>query len=168
MSSIAALFGRIFLAALFILQGAGKLMYQNAYNQSYANNPYLDWMAAPGTMAVPLGIFELVIGILILLGFMTRATALVAAIYAVLTAVYLHLANIAEPIHQQLLLMWLAIAGGLLMLFAYGNTRGSLDRLRRKKDDTVVVERDHYIERDPATGERVHVDTQSETHRVKH
>lgn len=166
MSSIAALFGRIFLAALFISQGASKLIYRNDYNLSYANNPNLDWLAAPGAMAVPLGIFELVIGVLILLGFMTRATALVAAIYAILTAVYLHLANVAQPVHQQLLLMWFAVAGGLLMLFAYGNTRGSLDRIRRKKDEAVVVERDHYIERDPATGERVHVDTQSETHRV--
>ncbi len=166
MSSIAAFFGRIFLAALFILQGLGKVMYQNDYNQSYASNPQLDWLAAPGAMAMPLGIFELVIGILILLGLMTRMTALVAAIYALLTAVYLHLGRVAEPQHQQLLLMWLAVAGGLLMLFAYGNTRGSLDRLRRRKPDEVVVERDHYIERDPATGERIHVETETDSTRI--
>ncbi len=163
MSSIAAFFGRIFLSALFILQGLGKIMYQNAYNQSYASNPQLDWLAAPGAMALPLGLFELAIGVLILLGFMTRMTALVAAIYAILTAVYLHLGRVAEPQHQQLLLMWLAVAGGLLMLFAYGHTRGSLDRMRRKTPDEVVVERDHYIERDPATGERVVVNTESDT-----
>lgn len=162
MSSIAALFGRIMLAALFLLSGAGKIMYQGAYNQSYANNPHLDWLAAPGAMALPLGIFELVLGILILLGFMTRMTALVAAAYALLTAIYLHLGNLAQPLHQQLFLMWVAIAGGLFMLFAYGNTRGSLDRLRRKTPDEVVVERDHYIERDPVSGERTVVATETD------
>lgn len=166
MSSIAALVGRIFLSALFILQGLGKLMYQNQYNQSYANNPHLDWLAAPGAMALPLGLFELALGVLILLGFFTRLSAIIAAIYAILTAVYLHLGNVSEPIHQQLLLMWLAIAGGLLMLFAYGNTRGSLDRLRAKKPDEVVVERDHYIERDPVTGERIVVGTETDRTRV--
>lgn len=167
MSSIAALLGRIFLSALFILQGLGKIMYQSAYNQSYANNPQLDWLAAPGAMALPLGLFELALGVLILLGFMTRLTALTAAIYAILTAIYLHLGNVAQPIHQQLLLMWLAIAGGLLMLFAYGHTRGSLDRLRRKTPDEVVVERDHYIERDPVTGERVVVGTEQDVTRAE-
>lgn len=162
MSSIAALIGRIFLSALFILQGLGKLMYQNQYNESYANNPHLDWLASPGAMAQPLGLFELVLGVLILLGFFTRFSALVAAIYAILTGIYLHLGNVAQPIHQQLLLMWFAIAGGLLMLFAYGNTRGSLDRLRAKKPTEVVVERDHYIERDPATGERTVVNTETD------
>lgn len=161
MSSIAALIGRIFLSALFILQGLGKLMYQSPYNEAYANNPHLDWIAAPGAMAVPLGVFELVIGILILLGFFTRLSAIVAAIYAVLTAIYLHLGNMSDPIHQQLLLMWLAVAGGLMMLFAYGNTRGSLDRLREKKPKEVIVERDHYIERD-ATGERTIVNTETD------
>ena len=166
MSSIAALFGRIFLASLFIMQGLGKIIYQSQYNANYANNPHLDWLAASGAIALPLGLFELALGILILLGFFTRLSALAAAIYAILTAIYLHLGNMSEPIHQQLFLMWFAIAGGLLMLFAYGNTRGSLDRLRAKKPDEIVVERDHYIERDPATGERIVVGTETERTQV--
>lgn len=166
MSSIAALVGRIFLSALFILQGLGKILYQDQYNASYANNPNLEWLAAPGAMALPLGLFELAIGVLILLGFFTRLSAIIAAVYAILTAIYLHLGNFAQPMHQQLLLMWFAIAGGLLMLFAYGNTRGSLDRLRAKKPTEVIVERDHYIERDPVTGERVVVGTETDRQRV--
>lgn len=177
MSSIAAFLGRILLSAIFILSGLGKILYQADYNQSYAANPYLNWLAAPGQMAVPLGIFELVAGILILFGFLTRITSVVLAIYAVLTAIYLHLGKFAEPLHQQIFLQWLAIAGGLLLLFAYGNTRYSFDRVRRRNTelaDERDLERERareleratravpaekvLVERDPVTGEERIID----------
>lgn len=138
-SSIFALLGRIGLSLLFILSGAGKLLYPASYNAELTANPYLAMISAGSQWAVPLGIFELIAGVLILLGFLTRITAILLAFYSLLTALFLH-GQLGDPVQQRLFLMQVAIAGGLFVLFAYGNTRASLDNLRARRRDQAVVQ----------------------------
>lgn len=146
MAAIGTLFafiGRIGLSLIFILAGVGKLMNPDATNQMIANNPYLSSMGFL-PMAWGVGLFELIAGIFILIGFMTRLTSLLLAGFCILSALFFH-NDLGDPMQQANFLKNIAIAGGFLVLFAYGNTRSSLDSYRAAKKEqanrTVVHER---------------------------
>ena len=82
---------------------------------------------------MPLAItVEVGCGLLIVLGYYTRAAALVLAGFCVATAVVFHskLGNRNELLHFE---KDLAIAGGFLVLFAHGAGAWALDALRSRK-----------------------------------
>ncbi len=137
-SSVFALFGRLCLALFFVLSGGGKVLYQSEYNEALVANPYLASLSAGPQWALPLGIFELIAGLLILFGLLTRLTAITFALYCLLTALFLH-TSFGDPFQVQLFLQQVAMAGGFFVLFAYGNTRASLDTLRARRRDQVGV-----------------------------
>ncbi|NCP10630.1 MAG: DoxX family protein [Sphingomonadales bacterium] len=137
-----AFIGRIGLSLIFILAGIGKLMNPGSTSEMIANNPYLSSMGFL-PMGWGVGLFELIAGIFILVGFLTRLTSLVLAAFCILTALFFH-NQLGDQLQQAMFLKNIAIAGGFLVLFAYGNTRASLDSYRaarRDADKTVVRER---------------------------
>jgi putative oxidoreductase len=120
----AALAGRLLLAALFLHEAYAKL---TAYSAAVA---YSEAFGVPGTL-VPLAVaVELAGGLMILLGFHARAAALVLAGFCVATALLFHtrLGVRNELLHFE---KDLAIAGGLLVLFAHGAGRWALDTVRQ-------------------------------------
>jgi putative oxidoreductase len=122
MTDAAALVGRILLAALFLHEAYATL---TAYSAAAA---YSEAFGVPG-MLLPLALVaEVGGGLLILLGYYTRAAALVLAGFCMFTAVVFHhrfgVRN--ELLHFE---KDLAIAGGLLVLFAHGAGRWALDAL---------------------------------------
>ena len=126
MALIAAIIGRLLLAIMFIIAGFQKIGDQGAMNgQLVAVN-------LPGNMALGLGIFEIVAGLLLAVGLMTRLVSLVLLVFVAGGIVLLH-NDIANPIQLQLALKDLAIMGGLLMTFAYGQMRGSYDFMRERR-----------------------------------
>ena len=119
----AALVGRLLLAALFLHEAWSKL---TAYSAALA---YMQAFGVPGQL-LPLAIaVELGCGILIVLGYQTRAAALVLAGFCLATAVLFHskLGDRNQLLHFE---KDLAIAGGLLVLFAHGAGAWALDALR--------------------------------------
>jgi putative oxidoreductase len=114
MATLAAIIGRLCIAALFILSGIAKLMDPAGTAQFIASNSTL-----PGTLAIPVAIFEIVAGVLLGLGFMTRLVAIVLAGFVALATLLFHY-QITDPGQQQAASKNLAILGGLLMVFAYG------------------------------------------------
>ena len=133
MSMIAALIGRILLAVIFIVSGIGKMI---------DPAPAAGMMAAaglPANMAIGVGIFELVAGVLLAIGLMTRLVSIVLFVYVGMTILFFHNA-LADPAQQVNALKNLAIMGGMLMVFAYGQMRWSYDhwRARAKLHDTEV------------------------------
>lgn len=114
MAVIAAIIGRLCIAVLFVLAGIGKVVDQAGTAQYIASTTQL-----PGTLALPTGIFEIVAGLLLGLGIMTRLTAIVLAGFTALTTLFFHY-QITDPQQQIMFLKNLAIFGGLLMVFAYG------------------------------------------------
>ena len=133
MSMVAALIGRILLAVIFIVSGIGKVI---------DPAPAAGMMAAaglPANMAIGVGIFELVAGVLLAIGLMTRLVSIVLCVYVGLTILFFHNA-LADPAQQVNALKNLAIMGGMLMVFAYGQMRWSYDhwRARAKLHDTEV------------------------------
>jgi putative oxidoreductase len=121
--SAAALVGRALLAAIFLHEAVSKL---TAYSAALA---YMRAFGVPGEL-LPFAIaVELGCGVLILCGYQTRAAALVLAVFCLATAVLFH-RNLGD--RNQLLHFEkdLAIAGGLLVLFARGAGAWALDALR--------------------------------------
>ncbi|WP_201739118.1 DoxX family protein [Flavisphingopyxis soli] len=154
LGTLFAFIGRIGLSLIFILSGVGKLMNPEATNSYIASNPYLSSMGFL-PMAWGIGLFELVAGVFILIGFMTRLTSLLLAGFTILAALFFH-NDFGDPMQQANFLKNIAIAGGFLVLFAYGNTRSSLDSYRAARKDqadrTVVHERvvhDEALGNDP-------------------
>jgi len=116
--------GRVLLAAIFLHEAAVKL---TGYSAALA---YMQAFGVPGQL-LPLAIaVELACGLLILLGYQTRAAALVLAGFCVAAAILFH-AKFGD--RNQLLHFEkdLAIAGGLLVLFAHGAGAWALDAFRR-------------------------------------
>jgi len=125
MSMIAALIGRILLAVIFIVSGIGKIM---------DPAPAAGMMASvglPANMALGVGIFELVAGVLLAIGLMTRLVSIVLFVYVGLTILFFHSA-FTDPAQQVNALKNLAIMGGMLMVFAYGQMRWSYDHWRAR------------------------------------
>ncbi|CAN4276935.1 COG2259 Predicted membrane protein [Methylophilaceae bacterium] len=113
---------RILLAQVFLLQIVMLIV-------GFFSNPdgYYQYQVGLGSLGLP-GIFapliiliQLVCGLALLLGFKTKFFALFMAIYAVIISFLLHL-----PVLQ-----YLAIAGGLLMLYQNPITAFSIDNLKK-------------------------------------
>lgn len=124
-NSAIVLIGRILMSIIFILAGFGKLTDiagTTAYFSSY-NLP------APTVTAVIVGLVELVGGLAVLVGFQTRVAAYLLALFAIASALVAHMnwSDMMQLINFQ---KNLAIAGGFLVLAAYGAGAYSIDARR--------------------------------------
>jgi putative oxidoreductase len=126
MSLIAAVLGRFLIAIMFIISGTQKITDPGPTAQMLlATN-------LPASFALPTGVFELVAGVMLAVGLMTRLTALALFGFVGLTIFFFH-HDFADPLQGTLALKNLAIMGGLLMTFAYGQVRGTLDYMRERR-----------------------------------
>jgi len=133
-NTIAALIGRILLALIFIVSGASKLF------DPSGTEALITGVGLPAGLAIPAGLFELVAGLALALGFMTRLFSILLAGFCLVTAFFFH-NQIGDPMQAAMALKNVAIAGGLLCLFAHSQMRWSYDsmRLTRKAE---IAERD--------------------------
>jgi putative oxidoreductase len=113
--------GRVLLALLFLLAGVGKL---GAYNATAA---YMSSVGVPGRLLPAVIATELLGSLAIILGWKTRAVALLLAGFSVITALIFH-SNFADQIQMIMFLKNISIAGGFLLLVANGAGPLSLDR----------------------------------------
>jgi putative oxidoreductase len=113
---------RVLIAQIFLLQVIALIV-------GFMSNPtgYQEYQAGLGSLGLP-GIFapliifmNLVGGLALLLGYKTKAFALIMAIYIVILSFILRL-----PVLQ-----YLAIAGGLLLLYVNPITACSIDNLKK-------------------------------------
>ena len=122
----AALAGRCLLAGLFLHEAWSKMAAYSAA-VAYAKAFGVPEQLLPFAIAVELGC-----GIAILFGYYARAGALLLAAFCVATALVFHLrwSNHNELLHFE---KDLAIAGGLLVLFARGPGAWAIDAVQRKR-----------------------------------
>lgn len=76
--------------------------------------------------------FEFGGGLAILFGFLTRTTAIITAVFTLLTAFLFH-SNFAEGVNSLMFMKNLTIAGGFLLLTITGLRAISIDRVLNKK-----------------------------------
>ena len=114
-----ALLGRLLLAALFILEGWSKL---KGYGPAAA---YMERFSVPGALLPLVILVELGGGMLIAVGWQTRLAALALTGFCIAAALLFHttFADRNQLLHFE---KDLAIAGGLLALFAFGPGRYSI------------------------------------------
>ena len=126
MATIAALIGRILLGALFVMAGLGKVM-DPAATAAYreAESPF------PGSLALAVGVFEVVAGLILASGFMTRLASLALLVFTALATLFFH-EQVTDQTQAAMALKNVAIIGGLLMVFAYGQVRGQVGLWRER------------------------------------
>ncbi|MCR6475452.1 DoxX family protein [Variovorax sp. ZS18.2.2] len=123
-----ALIGRILVAYLFIPAGIGKLMGFGG-TVGYITSVGLPLPEVGAAIAI---IVELGFGIALLLGFKTRWTAIVLALFTIATALFFHkywaVPDAMKMMQQINFNKNIAIAGGLLAFAAFGPGRFSIDK----------------------------------------
>ncbi len=116
MSSIASLVGRALLAAIFIYGGIGKI---SGYEGTAG---YMQSFGIPGELLPAVIALELGGGLMLLAGAFSRFAALALAVFTIAAGVIFH-GNTADQMQWLMLIKNVAIAGGLLMVFAHGPGR---------------------------------------------
>lgn len=118
-----ALVARIFLAALFIIAGLGKLA-DPAGTIGYIASVGLPLPSVAYGGAAAL---EVLGGLAVLVGFKTRLAALAIAGFSLVSAGIFH-NQLSDQIQFVMFMKNVAIAGGFLLLTAFGPGRYSFDR----------------------------------------
>ena len=117
---IIEIFGRIFLATIFLFEGINKIFnYEDTIE-------YMESFNVPGFLTMPAIILEILFPLLLIIGYQTKLSALVLAIFTLTTALIFH----TDFTNQMQLISFLknfAIAGGFLILFINGAGKYSLD-----------------------------------------
>ena len=117
---IIEVFGRIFLSTIFIFEGINKIFnYEGTIE-------YMESFNVPEFLAIPTIILEILFPLLLIIGYQTKLSALVLAIFTLATALIFH----TDFTNQMQLISFLknfAIAGGFLILFINGAGKYSLD-----------------------------------------
>ena len=124
----AALAGRLMLAAIFIMSGLSKISgFDGAVGAIASKGLPVPQVLAALTIAVELGG-----GILLAVGLKARWAALAIGVFTVLAALLFHnyWAVAPEQRMAQYINFWknVAMTGGMLMVFAFGPGRYSIDR----------------------------------------
>ncbi|BBN83874.1 membrane protein [Pseudoalteromonas sp. A25] len=129
-ANAAVLIARFGLSAIFILAGLNKIQYFDGNAQ---------YMASAGLPAelLPLVIaFELIGGLFILTGLLSRITALAFAGFSVVSALLFH-ADLNDQIQFIMFFKNIAMAGGFLMLTAHGAGQWSIDQVINQKTNAL-------------------------------
>ncbi|MBE0377228.1 DoxX family protein [Pseudoalteromonas prydzensis] len=122
LTNISSLLARVGLAALFILTSFSKIQYFDATAQ---------YMASAGLpeFLLPLVIaFELIGGLLIVLGLLTQLTAIAFAAFSVVSALLFHF-QLDDQMQFLMFYKNIAMAGGFLALASLGAGKFSIDHL---------------------------------------
>jgi putative oxidoreductase len=132
LTASAALVGRLLLASLFLLEATSKI---RGYDLAVA---YMERFSVPSGL-LPLAILvELGGGLLLAIGWQARLAALALAIFSILTAVLFHF-NLTDRNQVLHLEKDLAIAGGLLVVFAFGPGAYAIEARKHPTDGEPVT-----------------------------
>jgi len=122
--------GRVLLALMFVMAGLSKLG-NIAGTAGYIANAGLPLASV---LAVLTGVFEVVAGLALVVGFKARWAALALGLFTLLASVLFHkfwAVPEAQQYVQQLMFMKnLAVAGGMFMVAAFGAGAMSIDARR--------------------------------------
>ena len=125
---IVELFGRIFLSALFLIEGFGKISMQEGviiYMESYG---------VPGILFGPAIVLEIIFPLLLIVGYKTKWVASGMALFTFTVAIIFH-TDFSEGMQMMLFLKDIAIAGGFMLIVVYGSGKISLDHYFKSKQE---------------------------------
>ena len=117
---IIELVGRIFLSALFLIEGVGKLFTQEQVIM------YMEDYSVPSILFIPAVVVEILFPLLLIVGYKTRLAALVLALFTLTVTIIFH-TDFDDGMQLISFLKNLAITGGFMIVIAYGSNKFSLD-----------------------------------------
>ena len=125
---IVEFFGRLLLSALFLIEGFGKISMQENVIM------YMENYGVPGILFLPSIILEILFPLLLIAGYKTKWVASVMALFTLAVAIIFH-TEFSEEMQMILFLKDLAIAGGFMIIIAYGPGKISLDHYFKSKQE---------------------------------
>ena len=112
--------GRIFLSTIFLIEGMNKIFnYESTIE-------YMENFNVPEYLAIPAIIVEILFPLLLIVGYQTKISALVLAIFTLATALIFH-TDFTNQMQLTSFLKNFAIAGGFLIIFVNGAGKYSID-----------------------------------------
>ena len=118
--NVIEILGRIFLSAIFLINGVGKISFYEETIQ------YMENFNVPGNLIIPAIIVEILFPILLIIGYQTRFSALILSLFTLTLAVIFH-TDFSDQMQLISFLKIIAIAGGFLIIFARGAGKYSID-----------------------------------------
>ena len=118
--------GRLFLSALFLIEGFGKISMQEEVII------YMEDYSVPGILFLPALIVEILFPLLLIVGYKTKWTASIMALFTFAVAIIFH-TDFSEGMQMMLFLKDIAIAGGFMIIVANGPGKISLDYYFKSK-----------------------------------
>ena len=118
--NIIEILGRIFLSAIFLINGVGKIFNYEGTIQ------YMENFNVSGNLIIPAIIVEILFPIFLILGYRTRFSALILSLFTLTLAVIFH-TDFSNQIQLISFLKNIAITGVFLFIFVRGAGKYSVD-----------------------------------------
>ena len=117
---IIELIGRVFISLIFLLAGVGKIFnYEGTIG-------YMESFSVPSYLLIPAIVVEIIFPLLIIVGYKTKFSAMILALFAISLAIIFH-TDFSNQIELMSFLKNFAIAGGFLIIFVRGAGKYSID-----------------------------------------
>ena len=124
MSNLIDFLARILISALFLI---------SAYNKIFNIESSMNWMSGygvPGILIYPTILLEILLPVMIIIGYKVRIAAGLLSIFCLLTAFIFHF-DFADQIQLILFLKNIGLAGGFLFVVVNGTKEWSLDKEKK-------------------------------------
>ena len=118
--------GRVLLSILFLVEGIGKISLQEDVIM------YMDDYGVPEILFAPAVILETLFPLLLIVGYKTKWAASIMALFTFTVAIIFH-TDFSEGMQLMFFLKDIAIAGGFMIIVAYGPGKISLDHYFNSK-----------------------------------
>ena len=123
---IVEVFGRILLSTLFLIEGVKKIFSQDETIM------YMEYYGVPEVLFFPALIIEIVFPLLLIIGYKTRFSASVMALFTLAVAIIFH-TNFNNDAQLIIFLKDIAIAGGFLIVASNEPKICSIDYMLKSK-----------------------------------
>ena len=124
MANVIDLIGRIFISALFLI---------SAFNKIFNLEGSMSWMEGfglPGFLIYPAIVIEIVLPVLVIVGYQARIAAGILSIFCLMTAFIFHF-DFSNQMQLVSFLKNIGLAGGFLFIVANGTKDWAVDREKK-------------------------------------
>ena len=124
MSNVLDLIGRIFISALFLISAFNKI-----FNLG-GSRGWMESFGVPGFLIFPAIAIELILPVLVIVGYQARIAAGILSIFCLATAFIFHF-DFSDQMQFILFLKNIGLAGGFLFIVANGTKDWAVDREKK-------------------------------------
>ncbi len=118
------LLARIFISSVFLVSGYNKIMnYESTIS-------FMEGFGIPGLLLWPTIVLEILLPILVIIGYKTQIATILLAIFCIATAVIFHF-DFSNQMQIVALLKNFGLAGGFLLIALNGPKQFSMDRKKK-------------------------------------